>query len=112
MDAERLNAYRIMWTFVLFDLPVLTQKQRKAANEFRRMLEKFGFTMFQFSLYVRHSPSRENAEKQRERVRRHLPSEGHVAMFTITDKQFSEIEIFLGRAKERPPNTPQQLELF
>lgn len=112
METDRLSAYRIMWTFVFFDLPVTTKKQRKAATQFRSKLEKLGFTMFQFSMYVRHSPTRENAATQRERVRRSLPEEGHVAIFSVTDKQFGDIEIFYGKAPTATPGTPQQLELF
>lgn len=33
-----LSGYRIMWVFVLFDLPVGTKKERKAANGFRHVL--------------------------------------------------------------------------
>ncbi len=34
-QSTALSAYRIMWTFVLFDLPVGTKKERKAAAKFR-----------------------------------------------------------------------------
>ena len=47
-----------MWVFVFFDLPVLTKQQRKQATQFRKALEKDGFTMMQFSVYVRHCPSK------------------------------------------------------
>ena len=59
--SDRLNAYRIMWTLVMYDLPTETKKERKAAANFRKELLKDGFSMFQFSMYVRHSPSSENA---------------------------------------------------
>ena len=60
---ERLNAYRIMWLFVLFDLPVETKKERKAAADFRKALLKDGFSMLQFSVYNRHCASDESACK-------------------------------------------------
>ena len=59
---ERFSEYRIMWVFVLFDLPTETKKQRKAASDFRKKLLCDGFEMFQFSIYLRHCPSRENAD--------------------------------------------------
>jgi hypothetical protein len=31
-----LSGYRIMWMFVLFDLPVGTPRERKAATRFRK----------------------------------------------------------------------------
>ena len=58
---ERLNAYRIMWVLAHFDLPTETKKHRKAYAEFRKQIMKDGFQMFQFSMYIRHCSSRENA---------------------------------------------------
>lgn len=112
MNAERYNAYRIMWIMVLYDLPTETKMMRKAANLFRKRLEDDGFSLFQFSIYVRHCPSRENAEVHMKRVKSILPKEGKVAIMTITDRQFGNIELFQARNKKEPPPTVQQLELF
>lgn len=109
---NRLNAYRIMWVLVLFDLPTETKKERKAYTEFRKKLLADGFQMFQFSIYMRHCPSRENAEVHIKRVKKILPEKGHVGIFQFTDKQFGMIELFYGR-KEQTANAPvQQLEMF
>jgi CRISPR-associated protein Cas2 len=112
MNAERFNAYRIMWVMVLYDLPTETKPMRRAANLFRKRLEDDGFALFQFSIYIRHCPSRENAQVHIKRVKSILPKEGKVAIMSITDKQFGAIEIFFARNKEEPPPTFQQLELF
>ena len=48
---DRLSEYRIMWVLVLFDLPTETKKEKKAYADFRKNLQKDGFTMFQFSIY-------------------------------------------------------------
>jgi len=101
-----------MWILVFFDLPTETQKERRNAALFRKRLLKDGFTMFQFSIYVRHCPSRENAQVHIKRVKSFLPPKGHVAMITITDKQFGMIELFQGKSEKSKPPTPQQLELF
>ncbi len=73
---------------------------------------KDGFTMFQFSIYLRHCASGENAEVHIKRVKNQLPTEGHIGIIKITDKQFSQIEIFNGRNQGKPMSGPQQLELF
>lgn len=59
---NRFSEYRIMWVLVLFDLPTETKKDKKAYVDFKKNLQKDGFTMFQFSIYVRHCASSENAE--------------------------------------------------
>ena len=83
----RLNAYRIMWLFVFFDLPTNTKKERSAASKFRRNLEKDGFTMMQYSVYIRHCPSRENLDVHIKRVRFMVPEKGQVSKV----KHFFEI---------------------
>ena len=52
VDFKRFSEYRIMWILVFFDLPTETKKEKKAYMDFRKMLIKDGFTMFQFSIYV------------------------------------------------------------
>lgn len=101
-----------MWVLVFFDLPTDTKKERKAAARFRKDLLTDGFTMFQFSIYVRHCPSWENASVHIKRVKSFLPPSGQVCILSITDKQFGSIEIFQSAKKEEPPHTAIQLELF
>ena len=112
LDHDRLNAYRIMWVLVVFDLPVEGKAERKAATRFRQDLLKDGFTMFQFSIYVRHCPSREAADRHIRRAKAILPPKGHVGILCITDRQFADMEIFFAGKKTDKPGTPQQLELF
>jgi CRISPR-associated protein Cas2 len=112
IKSERLNAYRVMWTLVMYDLPTETKKDRKAAARFRKELVQDGFSMFQFSMYVRHSPSSENAEVHKNRVNKFLPEHGKVGILQITDKQFGQMQIFFGRKPQELPEVPQQLELF
>ena len=38
MKNERLNAYRVMWVMVLYDLPTDSKASMKAANLFRKQL--------------------------------------------------------------------------
>ncbi len=101
-----------MWVMVFFDLPTDTKKERKAAADFRKHLMGDGFTMFQFSIYVRHCPSRENAEVHLRRVRSMVPQYGQVAMITITDKQFGEIQLYSNQKVVEVSTPGQQLELF
>lgn len=101
-----------MWVLVFFDLPTETRTDRKVATRFRKNLLDDGFTMFQFSIYLRFCASRENAEVHIKRTKMNLPKKGKVCIMQITDKQFGMIELFHGQ-KETEPETPtQQLELF
>lgn len=112
MSFSRYNAYRIMWVLVFFDLPTETKKQRSAATKFRKSLLDDGFNMFQFSIYLRHCPSKENAEVHIKRTKKSLPSEGKVGILCVTDKQFGQMEVFFAKQQANLPAMPQQLELF
>ena len=69
----RLNEYRILWVLVFFDLPTESKKERQIASRFRKDIMKDGFAMFQFSIYLRHCSSRENADVHIKRVKKSLP---------------------------------------
>lgn len=112
MNSNRFNQYRILWIFVFFDLPTTTKTERRQHARFRKNLQKDGFTMLQYSIYIRHSNSRENAEVHIKRVKSFLPPKGEVILFTLTDKQFGMMEFFKGSNESEKPPTPQQLELF
>jgi CRISPR-associated protein Cas2 len=109
---DRINAYRIMWVLVMFDLPTETKTDRKNYSKFRKLMLADGFQMFQFSMYIRHCPSRENADVHQKRVRKILPPKGHVGIMSITDKQFGMMEVFHGIEPATLPPTAQQLEMF
>lgn len=101
-----------MWVLVFFDLPTETATERKVYSLFRKNIMKDGFTMFQFSIYLRHCASRENADVHIKRVKDLLPKKGHVGIMCVTDKQFGMMEIFYGRDEVEKETPFQQLELF
>ena len=119
MTEERLNAYHIMWLFVFFDLPVMTKKERHDATLFKKNLEKDGFSMMQFSVYVRHCGSYVSLQVHIKRVKSFIPKAGMVSILSVTDKQYSDIYNFRGAPttkKEKKANKvrtePIQLEFF
>lgn len=109
---EAINGYKLMWLYVMFDLPVETKIQRKRAAQFRKNLLKDGFGMHQFSVYIRHCASYGSAEVHIERVKRIIPDEGSVSILKVTDKQFESTIHIVGKKAKPPPATPMQLEFF
>ncbi len=97
---------------LFYDLPTDTKKQRKEAARFRKNIMGDGFTMFQFSIYVRHCASMDNAKVHIKRVQAMLPEKGHVGILCITDKQFADIKIFYSKEEKQPELPNMQLELF
>lgn len=108
----QISGYRCMWVLTMFDLPVDTKKARKAYAEFRKKLLHDGFTRMQYSVYVRHCPSEENAVVHMSRVEKLVPPDGEVRILVLTDKQFERMRIFWGKMRKPPTLPPKQLVLF
>jgi CRISPR-associated protein Cas2 len=107
-----LSGYRIMWLVVLFDLPVGTRKERKAATRFRHKLLDLGFEMTQYSVYLRFCAGKEQAEAYERKVEEVIPSAGKVHIMAITDKQYENIRTYRGKNREQSPKNPAQYTLF
>ncbi len=107
-----LSPYRIMWLFVMFDLPVGTKKERKQATAFRSHLLDLGFEMSQFSVYLKYCISGEKAESVGNQIQRELPPGGKVDILTITDKQFMNMRRFYAKAQIKNDGKLPQLRLF
>lgn len=101
-----------MWLVAMFDLPIDNKAARKHYADFRKALLRDGFTKMQFSIYIRHCASEENADVHFARVERALPPDGEVRILAITDKQFERMRVFWGRRRKPPEPPPAQLELF
>jgi len=101
-----------MWMIVLFDLPVLTKPERKAATKFRQFLLDEGFEMSQFSVYMRFCAGKEQSEAYTRRIEKDTPRTGKVHIVYITDKQYENMVCFDGRNREPPRKNPGQLTLF
>lgn len=103
---------RYMWIFVLFDLPVSTKEERKAATRFRNFLLKDGYVMIQFSVYVRICNGQERVDKHTIRLQSHVPARGNIRVFQITDKQYNRMKILVGTKKNDEKHKTEQLLLF
>jgi CRISPR-associated protein Cas2 len=75
-------------------------------------LLKDGFSMMQFSVYIRHCASLENADVHVQRVQSMVPADGEVRLLIFTDKQFERMRVFWGKRRRPPERAPLQLEMF
>lgn len=107
-----VSGYRAMWVLAMFDLPTDTRQARRDYARFRKRLLEDGFTMLQYSVYVRHCASEENAQVHIQRVSNWVPPAGEVRLLTITDKQFARMRVYWGKLRRPPEHPPYQLELF
>lgn len=96
----------------MFDLPVVLREERKAATEFRNALLDMGFSMSQFSVYLRFCTSQTQIDTLCGYIERVLPDGGKVNILQFTDKQYERIISFHGKCCNPIPKTPDQFNLF
>ncbi len=106
-----LNGYKLMWMFVMFDLPVVTTADRKEYTRFRNYLLDSGFDMAQFSVYLRLVSSKERVKHFERSIANQLPNNGKVQIISITDKQYKNIKSYYGQS-QFIQDKPNQLHLF
>ena len=105
--------YKFMRALVIFDLPVISKKERRLATSFRKFLLDDGFEMLQYSVYTRLCPDRDNAYTHLERIKRKAPNNGSIRMLMLTERQFTDMYVVAGeKSAQEVLNTPQQLAFF
>lgn len=98
-----------MRVLVMFDLPTETAENRRNYTKFRKYLIKSGFMMMQQSVYVRLALNQTNAKGMIDSVKKNKPSEGLVQILTITEKQYSKMEIISGEYSNDTVDTDERL---
>lgn len=101
-----------MWLMVMFDLPVGTKAERRAATRFRNWLLDEGYEMSQFSIYLRFCAAKEQVDRRIRDISRHRPIGGQIHVLAVTDKQFGDMVVFRSGERRKNRGTPEQLSLF
>ena len=110
----KINSWRLMWVVAVFDFPTQTKLQRKYYAGFRKLLLRNGFSMMQFSVYVRNMPTIHQAQSLIKQLGPQTPPQGKCAFMLITDKQYGMTKNFYGPSlrQEKIPKKYEQLILF
>ena len=98
-----------MRIIVFFDLPVLTREDRHRYSVFRKFLIKNGFIMLQESVYSKLVLNLSSRDAVIFYVKKNRPPEGLVEVLTVTEKQFSKMEIITGTVKSEYLDSDERL---
>lgn len=104
-----------MWLLITFDLPTQTKEERHRYSVYRKDLLSNGFSMLQFSVYIKCMPTMKSAKAMADKLGPLTPEGGEAKFFMITDKQFGETKTFFGsikQKKEKEASKYEQLLLF
>ena len=94
---------------LFFDLPMLTDKDRREYNHFHKYLLRNGFIMMQKSVYTKLVINNVTSAAIKERIRINVPPEGVVELLEITENQFSKIEYLVGEEQQVTIDTMDRL---
>lgn len=98
-----------MRIIVMFDLPTETPLHRHNYGKFRRYLIKSGFMMLQESIYVKLALNKNMANSIVDSIKKNKPPEGLVQILSVTEKQFSKMEIITGEYSNDTVDTDERL---
>ena len=101
--------YKFMRLMVFFDLPMLTDKDRREYNRFHKYLLKNGFIMMQKSVYTKLVVNNVTSAAVKQRIRDNVPNDGIVELLEITENQFSKIEYLVGEEQQLVIDTVDRL---
>lgn len=101
-----------MRIMVFFDLPTLTEANRRDYLQFRKYLIKSGFIMLQESVYCKLALNSTVSEAVAQGIRRNKPPEGLVQVLTLTEKQFSKMEMITGEYKSEVLQNDKRLVIL
>lgn len=88
-----------MRVLVFFDLPTLTDTDRRHYRQFRKNLIKTGFMMLQESVYAKLALNTTQVHQIEDDIRKMQPEKGTVQILAVTERQFSNMEILCGKCQ-------------
>lgn len=83
----------------MFDLPSIELYEKKEYLFFRKSLFRFGYSMIQFSVYVKCINTVTKIDQEVAKIKKILPSQGNVRMISVTEKQYLNMFVLLGNKK-------------
>ncbi len=98
-----------MRVIVFFDLPTKTKKDRREYSRFRKSLIKNGFIMLQESVYTKLALNQNIAMDIVKNIKNNKPPEGIVQTLTVTEKQYSKMELILGNINSNVISSDERL---
>lgn len=85
-----------MRVVVFFDLPVLTETNRREYRKFRKYLIKSGFMMIQESVYCKLAQNGAAADAIVDNLKKNKPDDGLVQVLRVTEKQYNKMDFIVG----------------
>lgn len=96
----------------MFDLPVITEKERKVATKFRNFLLNDGYIMMQYSVYSRICKNNDDMHKHINRLKINIPIQGNIRLLQVTENQYNNMLMLCGNKKTEEDISINNLLIF
>ncbi len=94
-----MNKLRNMRLILLFDLPNIESYEKKEYLRFRKSLIRNGYTMMQFSVYVKSVNTQTKIEQEVNKIKKYIPHKGNIRIIPVTEMQYNSMYMILGNKK-------------
>lgn len=101
-----------MRVLVFFDLPVITEENRRVYRKFRKFLLKNGFLMLQESVYCKLALNSTAVRTIVDNVHKNKPEEGLIQLLSVTEKQYAKMDIIIGNIKNEVLDSDERLVIL
>ena len=101
-----------MRVLVFFDLPVITEENKRAYRKFRKFLLKNGFLMLQESVYCKLALNSTAVRTIVDNVHKNKPEEGLIQLLSVTEKQYGKMDIIIGNIKNEVLDSDERLVIL
>lgn len=105
-------SYRYMRVLLFFDLPMISNEEKREYIKFRNHLMKNGFFMLQESVYCKLVLNATVANAVLRNLEDSKPPKGLIQILMITEKQYEKMILLLGTSDSEVLNTDKRLVIL
>lgn len=98
-----------MRTIVFFDLPVVSNSDKKKYIQFRKNLINEGFIMMQNSVYSKLVLNTQQTILLKSRIRKFSPNKGIIQILTLTESQYNSMEYIIGNSNSNVISSEERM---
>lgn len=102
-------SYRYMRVVLFYDLPQVTNTEKRFYRKFHRYIESEGFIQLQESVYSKLVLNSSVSKALCDRVKKQVNGQGSIVLLHITEKQFSQMEFICGKRKSSHVDSDKRL---
>lgn len=96
----------------MFDLPTTMPEDLREYTRFRKYLVKSGFLMMQESIYCKLALNTTVSDAIIRNIKNNKPRKGLVQILTLTEKQFSKMELIVGDYSKETLDSDERLVIL